>query len=112
MLCQREMAEGTWLARESVSSTCRVETALYLSSEPVWAPLMGVLMRVGSSGGGLKNCDPGGWMDEALGRELTLVTQAHLQVRGGVLSWEGVGPPPCGPKAMMQDEARAGVSER
>lgn len=39
--------------------------------------------------------------------ELTLVMRAHLQVQG-VLPWEGVGPPLCGPKAMMQDEPRAG----
>lgn len=63
VLCQREMAGGTWLARESVSSTCGMETALYLSSEPVWAPLMGVLMRVGSSGGAWRTVTQvGGWM--------------------------------------------------
>ena len=51
VLCQREMAGWPWLARESVPSACRRETALYLSSEPVWAPPTRVLMRVSSSGG-------------------------------------------------------------
>ena len=29
------------------------------------------------------NSDPGGWVDEVLRRELTLVMQAHLQVQRG-----------------------------
>lgn len=67
-----------------------METALYLSSEPVWAPLMGVLIESGFFRRGLKDCDPGGWVDEALGRELTLVMRAHLQVQG-VLPWRELG---------------------